>query len=104
MVTLDGARRISYQLGLEHQFDPVDIEFVESLHRQDLNGLIVVPPLIQQWKSGDIRKDSDIEDINGADSKPGSGPSIVQSIRASFLDRTFNESGVHWVDRTDLIE
>ncbi|QSZ32297.1 hypothetical protein DSL72_001871 [Monilinia vaccinii-corymbosi] len=102
MVTLEGARRILYQLGLHQQTAPVDIDLLEALHRRDLNGLIVVPPLMAQYKTDDAAKNSDIE----APKKPaveGSGPCIAQSIRASLRAYSFdNTSRVDWIDRTDL--
>ncbi|KAF7856014.1 hypothetical protein EAF04_009970 [Stromatinia cepivora] len=102
MVTLEGARRILYQLGLHQQTAPIDVDFFEALHRRDLNGLIVIPPLMQQWKTGNAAKDSDIEDPNRADGRAGSGPCIVQSVRASLHDSAFNKWRVDWIDRTDL--
>ncbi|KAA8569806.1 hypothetical protein EYC84_002149 [Monilinia fructicola] len=102
MVTLEGARRILYQLGLNQQTAAVDLDFLEAHHRRELNGLVVVPPLMQQWKTGDAAKNSDIEAPNPAEVVVGSGPCIIQSMRASLHDRAFNKSGVDWIDRTDL--
>ncbi|APA15902.1 predicted protein [Sclerotinia sclerotiorum 1980 UF-70] len=102
MVTLEGAKRILYQLGLHQQTAPIDVDFLEALHRRDINGLIVVPPLMQQWKTGNAAKDSDIEDPGREDGRAGSGPCIVQSVRASLHDSAFNNSRIDWIDRTDL--
>ncbi|ESZ92476.1 glycosyltransferase family 25 protein [Sclerotinia borealis F-4128] len=85
MVTLDGARRILYQLGLNQQSAPVDVDFFEALHRRELNGLIVVPPLMQQWKTGDAAKDSDILDPDRASPKTESDPCSVQSMRYTLV-------------------
>ncbi|KAI9642600.1 hypothetical protein NHQ30_009405 [Ciborinia camelliae] len=102
MVTLEGARRILYQLGLNQQTGPVDIDLLEALHRKELNGLIVVPPLMQQWKTGNPAKDSDIQDPNGEPRPAGSGPCIAKSVRASLYEKALNTSRIDWIDRTDL--
>jgi len=102
MVTLEGARRILYQMGLFQQTGPIDTDIVEALHRRELDGLIMVPPLMQQWKTGNNEKDTDIDDTSGPSKTPGSGPFIQQSLRASLHDRAFNKSRVDWIDRTDL--
>ncbi|RAL58927.1 hypothetical protein DID88_009218 [Monilinia fructigena] len=82
MVTLEGARRILYQLGLSQQTAALDPDFLEAHHRRELNGhgLIVAPPLMHQWKTGDAAKNSDIEDPNPADVVVGSGPQVEAEV------------------------
>lgn len=73
-----------YEIGLKQLGGTVDGEFIGRVANEKVPALIVVPPLMSQWKSGDMERDSDLRhEQHLGDS---SGPHIVKSIHRELRD------------------
>lgn len=96
-VTLEGARRMLYEIGLMSLGGTVDGEFISRVVAGKAPSIMVVPPLMSQWKSGDMERDSDLRyEQHLGDS---SGPHIVRSIHRELRDLIYEKGlAVDWSD------
>jgi hypothetical protein len=96
-VTLAGARKMLYEIGYDHLLRPVDIEYQKVFMSNKLPGLLVMPPLMGQFRTGSSR-DSDVNpkvQLRPMDTnlkKASSGPHIAQSARRKLAEWTYGQS------------
>ena len=88
-VTLDGARRILYELGIHKMDGTTDIEWRSLCHgvdgRMAASCLTVQPQLFQQHRPAGIRRlFSDIDDHGDTFNPHAFSMNIVQSVKAGF--------------------
>ncbi len=84
-----------YEAGIDHLNRQVDVEYRYATREGKIPGLVVIPPLMAQWRTG-TEADSDINGIKDADlvlnGTGSSGPAVQQSARKRLKEWTYENS------------